>query len=117
MNKDNYFRTREGKAVKEFIEKPVQEAVVYSVIQKTSDTVLVKCFSPVFGKLELIGSDIDVQRGDILLLAREKSGYRVIENKNIEQTVNIGLNKIFQSYNFTKNQTDMIMKIASERQK
>lgn len=96
--------------------KIAQEAVVYSVLRKQNN-VFVKCYSPVFGKLELTGSDIDIQRGDILLLERVEKGYRIIVNKTAEQIVQVGLYKIFDAYGLNSRQQEMIKKIVSERQK
>lgn len=93
----------------DYINRPEQEAVVTSVVQKQKDivndeTTEIQAYSPVWKDIyyESYGM-IDVRRGDIVVFSREEKGawdyeYRLVENKTQEEIKNKGIAKILKDF-------------------
>lgn len=98
----DYYQTKDGKEVREFIERDKQDAVVYSVTFNGTGR-LVKCYSPVWKDILIwMGAlyDVEVQRGDIITVSRYKVAddrdfkYKIVENKNASEIKEDGMKKI-----------------------
>lgn len=111
-NIEKYYQTPGGLAVKKFIEKERQEAVVYSVINRGYKRI-VCCYSPVWRDIEIILDSPraeEVQRGDILLVSKYGDRYYIVNNNTAEQIRQNGINKILKD--FDESQQQMITLIT-----
>lgn len=109
---EKYYQTPEGLAVKKFIEKERQEAVVYSVTNR-GDKRIVCCHSPVWRDIEIILDSPraeEVQRGDILLVSKSGDHYYIVNNNTAEQIKQNGRKKILKD--FDESQQQMITLIT-----
>ena len=109
---EKYYQTPEGLAVKKFIEKERQEAVVYSVTNR-GDKRIVCCHSPVWQDIEIIlvsPRAEEVQRGDILLVSKSGDHYCIVNNNTAEQIKQNGRKKILKD--FGESQQQMITLIT-----
>ncbi len=109
---EKYYQTPEGLAVKKFIEKERQEAVVYSVTNR-GDKRIVCCNSPVWRDIEIILDSPraeEVQRGDILLVSKSGDHYYIVNNNTAEQIKQHGIKEILKD--FDENQQQAIYLIT-----
>lgn len=99
-----YFVSKEGKPVKEFIESDKQDAVVYSVTTDRNHR-LIKCWSPVWKTVYITQDRMDAlvdefQRGDIVSIGKSgEKDYRILENKTASKIIENGTKKILKDFN------------------
>lgn len=97
-----YFASKEGKPVKEFIESDKQDAVVYSVTIKGNQR-YIQCWSPVWKTIEfkdvLSELSVEFQRGDIISIGKFADGrYYIRENKTASEIIKNGKKKILKDF-------------------
>lgn len=98
-----YFASKEGKPVKEFIESDKQDAVVYSVTTN-GNLRYTQCWSPVWKTIEIKDSlselSVEFQRGDIISIGKFADGrYYIRENKTASEIIKNGKKKILKDFN------------------
>ena len=100
-----YFASKEGKPVKEFIESDKQDAVVYSVTTN-GNLRYIQCWSPVWKTIYIHITDkislfsTEFQRGDIISIGKSADGrYYIRENKTASEIIKNGKKKILKDFN------------------
>ena len=108
-----YFGTKEGERVKNFIEQKQQDAVVYSV---TTDRHYrhIKLWSPVWKRIYITQDRTDsllveVQRGDIVSVRKLSENYYITENKTASKITQDSIGKILKDFDAAQQQNILLI--------